>query len=115
MTGQHVLVAQRAEDLGPLLLQLEQQLERLGWAVHHREAIPYRWEVKNPRLLPGLREASRRSLAAEHRWNSAQIESFLDRWIAGSCPMQVYLTCLSPAALQAIVANFSCIRSPDND
>jgi hypothetical protein len=82
---------------------LEETIQLKGWAVHHREEPPYYWEVRELRLLVGLRAAALVSLYEEHGWEKPVAEAFLDKWLASSASeVSTYLSCLNTAALQEL-------------
>lgn len=92
------------KDLGGLLTQLERAIEAKGWATHHREAVPYWWEVHDNILLAGLRVAALISLRQLHHWSPEQAEEHLDRWLATSrSEVSVLLACLSEEAMRGLI------------
>jgi len=95
--------AASGSDLSPDLASLEVEIEMAGWAIHHRAQIPYRWEVKEPKLLAGLRVAALVSLREEHGWDAQVAAEFLDRWLASSASdVHTLLACLNQRACQEL-------------
>lgn len=64
-------------------------------------AIRNRWrDVGQEKMLEGLRVAATISLNQTHNWGQAEIDQYLDRWLA-TCPRPVYVytACLHKAAM----------------
>jgi len=92
------------KELGGLLTELELAIEAKGWATHHRDAVPYWWEVHDNILLAGLRVAALLSLRQIHGWSPEVAEAHCDRWLATSqSQVSVYLACLSEQAMIELI------------
>lgn len=98
----------KAQDLSALVCGLTTAIELLGWAGKTRTSGVTHWEVYNPNLLAGLREAAKRSLAidgfsAPQDVISGAVEAY------GGNEFLAYRSLLNEGALHALTAQFEKI------
>jgi hypothetical protein len=96
------------EDLSDYLALIEVALQTLGWAKPYWEEGRKLWEVKNPKLLPGLYQLALRSIQkSTHLDEAAAAKLLLEQGDRTANHLRLYLNHLTPEAIKGLALEYA--------